>query len=89
MKSKIELLSTKVIKWIGSIQSIITHTIFFIAVLSLRLFGVAGVDIGLFLTTIVSLEAIYLSIFIQMTINRHSDELEDVSEDIDKIRKGK
>lgn len=40
----------------------------------------------LVLTTIVSLEAIYLAIFIQMTVNRHSDELEEVSEDVDEIQ---
>ena len=48
-------------------------------------------DIGfdkvmLVLTTIVSLEAIYLSIFIQMTVNKHGEELEDVSLDIDEIQ---
>ena len=41
----------------------------------------------LVLTTIVSLEAIYLSIFIQMTVNKHGEELEEVSEDIDEIQK--
>lgn len=40
----------------------------------------------LILTTLVSLEAIYLSIFIQMTVNKHSEELEEVSEDIEEIQ---
>ena len=39
----------------------------------------------LVLTTIVSLEAIYLAIFIQMTINRTTAQLEEVEEDIEEI----
>lgn len=40
----------------------------------------------LFLTTIVSLEAIYLAIFIQMTVNRNTEELQEVGQDIDEIQ---
>ena len=42
----------------------------------------------LVLTTAVSLEAIYLSIFIQMSINRHSEDIEELQEDIEEIREG-
>ena len=52
----------------------------------MRLFGFSSSDILLVLTTIVSLEAIYLSIFIQMTVNKHAEELEEVSEDIEEIQ---
>ena len=52
----------------------------------LRFEGFSSSDILLILTTIVSLEAIYLSIFIQMTVNRHAQELEEVSEDIEEIQ---
>ena len=38
------------------------------------------------LTTAVSLEAIYLSIFIQMTVNRNTQSLEEVEEDIEGIQ---
>lgn len=38
------------------------------------------------LTTIVSLEAIYLAIFIQMTVNRQAIELAEVSEDVEDIQ---
>ena len=41
----------------------------------------------LILTTIVSLEAIYLSIFIQMSVNHHSYRLDEVSEDIEDIQR--
>ncbi|MEO5635452.1 MAG: hypothetical protein ABIS26_00905 [Candidatus Paceibacterota bacterium] len=86
MQKKFEDFSKKITRWVGSSQSIVVHTIFFIAMFSLRFFGVAASDVLLILTTVVSLEAIYLSIFIQMTVNKHSEELEEVSEDIDEIQ---
>ena len=39
----------------------------------------------LILTTIVSLEAIYLAIFIQMTVNRQAESLAEVEEDLEDI----
>ncbi len=86
MDNKFEDFSKKLTRWIGSPQSIILHTIFFISIFSLRFFEVSSSDILLILTTIVSLEAIYLSIFIQMTVNQHAKELEEVSEDIEEIQ---
>ena len=83
---RFEKFSKKITHWIGSPQSILIHTIFFVGIFTLRFFGAAASDILLILTTIVSLEAIYLSIFIQMTVNKHSEELEEVSEDIDEIQ---
>src|SRR3989344_6032365 len=87
MRKKFENFSRKITRWIGSPQSIIIHTIFFAGMLGLRLFGVSSSDVLLILTTVVSLEAIYLSIFIQMTVNQHAEELEEVSEDIEEIQK--
>jgi low affinity Fe/Cu permease len=86
MRKKFEDFSKKLTRWIGSPQSIFVHTIFFIGMFSLRLFGISSSDVLLILTTVVSLEAIYLSIFIQMTVNQHSEELEEVSEDIEEIQ---
>lgn len=86
MRKKFENFPKKLTKWIGSPMSIIIHTIFFIGVFGLRFFGFSSVDVLLFLTTIVSLEAIYLSIFIQMTVNKHGEDLEEVSEDIEEIQ---
>ena len=78
--------SDKLIRWIGSPKSVVLHTLFFVIMLLLS-FSSFGFDkITLVLTTIVSLEAIYLSIFIQMTVNKHGKELEEVSEDIDEIQ---
>lgn len=52
----------------------------------LTFFGV-GLDIVLLvLTTVVSLEAIYLAIFIQMTVNRNTESLEAVEEGIEDIQ---
>lgn len=86
MKKDPKTLPEKLTEWIGSTQSIVFHTIFFMGIFSLRLWGIPSSDILLLLTTIVSLEAIYLSIFIQMTVNRHTAELEEVSEDIEEIQ---
>lgn len=83
--TNLEILSNRVIGWVGTTSSIIVHTILFIGIFSLRLFDVPIEDILLFLTTAVSLEAIYLSIFIQMTVNRATESLEEVEEDIDEI----
>ncbi len=86
MQRKFEDFSKKITRWIGSPQSILLHTVFFVAIFSLRFFDIPSSDILLVLTTIVSLEAIYLSIFIQMTVNKHAEELEEVSEDIEEIQ---
>ena len=79
-------------KWIGSIQSIAIHTIFFIMALSLPLFGVSFEKVLLVVTTVVSLEAIYLSLFIQMSVNRTTQalavvehDIEELSEDVEEI----
>lgn len=79
--------STRITSWVGSTSSLVVHTIFFIIMFSLSFFGIPSSDILLILTTIVSLEAIYLAIFIQITINQHTQDLEDVSEDIEEIQK--
>lgn len=73
--------------WIGSPTSFVLHTLIFIGTFLIGLLGIAPWQILLIvLTTVVSLEAIYLSIFIQMTVNRHAKELEVVSEDIEGIQ---
>jgi len=87
MNNKFDDFSKKLTASIGSTKSLILHTIFFVGIFSLRFFGVAAADILLILTTLVSLEAIYLSIFIQISVNRQAKELEEVSEDIEEIQK--
>jgi uncharacterized protein YoxC len=71
--------------WLGSTTSIVVHTIFFIGAFALVLFGVPLDTVLLTLTTVVSLEAIYLALFIQMTVNKNTQSLADVEEDIEEI----
>jgi len=83
----------KVTRAVGSPLSIVIHTAFFIGIFGLRFFGVAFGDIFLFLTTLVSLEAIYLSLLIQMTVNINTahlaavkDDVEDIQEDVEELQ---
>lgn len=71
---------------IGSIGSIIVHSIIFLIFILLGLMGRDWNTLLLILTTIVSLEAIYLAIFIQMTVNQNTQSLAEVEEDIDEIQ---
>ncbi len=74
-------------RWIGSPQSIVVHTALFAASFLASLFGWVSFDrMLLVLTTIVSLEAIYLAIFIQMSLNNTRASLEGVEADIDEIQ---
>lgn len=82
----LEIISEKLTGWIGTPLSIVVHTIFFIGIFSLKLFNFDVDDILLILTTAVSLEAIYLSIFIQMSVNKTKDSLASVEKDIDEIQ---
>ena len=83
----IDKFSDKAIVWIGSIQSLIAHTFGFIISFSLSVFGLVEFDkMLLVLTTVVSLEAIYLSIFIQMSVNKSHEHIEDLKEDVTEIQ---
>ncbi len=73
-------------RWIGSKKSLKVHGIFFFACFLPPLFGAPLDTVLLFLTTVVSLEAIYLAIFIQLTVNKHSEELVEVAKDVDEIQ---
>jgi ABC-type multidrug transport system fused ATPase/permease subunit len=78
-------ISDKATEWIGSTGSIIFHTIFFIVIFLLYFLHISFDVIMLFLTTIVSLEAIYLSIFIQRAVNKQRETLEDVGETLEDV----
>lgn len=84
----LEKLSYKITSSIGTPMSVIVHTVLFLGSLSLIFFGFSIDHVLLILTTWVSLEAIYLSIFIQMTVNRNTKSLEEVEEDIEEIQEG-
>ena len=73
--------------WVGSVPSLVIHTLAFIGAFIIAGIGWVPWDsVLLIVTTIVSLEAIYLSIFIQMTVNRHARDLQEVSEDVEEIQ---
>ena len=74
-------------RWLGSPQSIIVHTIVFALSFLFTIVGLVEFDrMLLVLTTIVSLEAIYLALFIQMTVNYTTQTIEAVGEDIEEIQ---
>lgn len=76
----------RISKGVGSVASLYIHTALFVFSFILILFGVSTETVLLVLTTLVSLEAIYLAIFIQMTVNRNTESLEEVEEDLDDIQ---
>lgn len=85
MNKRIKQTIEKIPFWVGSYTSLVVHTLFFIGIFALKFVGVAFSDILLILTTAVSLEAIYLAIIIQMTVNKHSEHLESVQEGVEDI----
>lgn len=85
---KVQKTALTITRWIGSPSSLIIHTLLFVAAfLAVDLNVISWNEMLLFVTTVVSLEAIYLSIFIQMTINYTTQELQGVGQDIDEIQK--
>lgn len=82
----IENFTDKVIKWVGTTNSLIVHTsIFILTFLSPYIFHISFDIVLLVLTTIVSLEAIYLAIFIQLSVNRQAIRLDDVEDSLDDV----
>lgn len=79
-------LSKKVTRFIGTPLSIWLHTGVFVIFGLFALMGYDANTLMLILTTVVSLEAIYLSLLIQLTVNRHEDHLEEMAEDIEDIQ---
>ena len=78
--------ASNVTKWIGSTTSVVLHTILFIVSFTLPYAGIVTFErMLLVLTTIVSLEAIYLSIFIQMSLNMNNENIEIIQEDIEEM----
>ena len=76
----------RIIRSVGTTGSIIIHTILFVVSFILPIFGVPLESVLLIVTTLVSLEAIYLAIFIQISVNRSQESLKEVERDIDEIQ---
>ena len=85
-ETTLEYLSRRATRWVGSVESLVFHTAVFAGAFIFCVFGFSFTNVLLVVTTIVSLEAIYLSIFAQMTLNKHTDELEDIQEDVGDIQ---
>ncbi len=85
-QKQLDVIAIKVTRWVGSGASLLAHSIFFVLCF---IYGIVSGDFDhtlLFLTTIVSLEAIYLSILIQSSVNRNTEDLIEVGKDIDEIQ---
>lgn len=86
-KNPVQNVALSVTRWIGSPTSLIIHSFLFIgAFLAVNAGFVEFDKMLLVLTTLVSLEAIYLSILIQMTINYTTQSIEEVGEDIEVLQ---
>ncbi len=81
--TRLERFTVRITEWMGTPASIIVHTFAFAGIFGLYFLGYNFDQIMLILTTAVSLEAIYLALFIQMTVNRNTESLEDVEEDVE------
>jgi uncharacterized membrane protein len=77
----------RAIVWIGSPASLALHTVIFSAFFAVSMLKIVAWDLMFaVLTNVVSLEAIYLAIFIQMSVNRQSASLKEVEEDVGDIQ---
>lgn len=83
-----EPVALSVTRWVGSLPSLALHTAVFLGSFALAHLGVVEWErMLLVVTTLVSLEAIYLSIFIQMSLNHANSAIDEVEENIDEIQK--
>lgn len=84
--SLLEKISFKLIRLVGTPYSVIFHTLLFMGILALAFTGLDLRSVLLIFTTWLSVEAIYLAIFIQMSVNRNTESLQEVEEDIEDIQ---
>jgi hypothetical protein len=82
----LEKAAMKFTGWVGTPTSLIAHTFIFLLFLIMIPLGFNPEKVLLLLTTWLSLEAIYLSIFIQMTINHNTNVLKNVRKDVEEIQ---
>lgn len=76
----------RIVGALGSAYSLVAHTAVFAGFFLLALLGILSWELMLLvLTTLVSLEAIYLALFIQITVNEHTRSLREVEEEIEEL----
>lgn len=85
MQNKIDALANKISNWIGSTVSLILHTLFFVFTFVPLIFGFSIQTVLLCLTTVLSLEAIYLSLFIQRTMNIQSHKITEEFQELEEV----
>lgn len=85
-EARLERSAHRATQWIGSTRSLLVHSFVFLTCFALPFFGVTFDRVLLALTTAVSLEAIYLAIFIQMSVNKNTEDIEDIQEDVEEIQ---
>jgi uncharacterized protein YoxC len=86
-RSDIQRFALAVTRAVGSPTSLVLHTLVFAGSYAIGFLGYVDFDeMQLVLLSLVSLEAIYLAIFIQMTINYTTQELAEVGEDIEEMQ---
>ena len=84
---KLKRAASTATRWIGSVQSVVVHTAVFTVSFGAVWAGALTFDrMLLVLTTVVSLEAIYLAIFIQMSLNQATKSIGEVEQGIDEIQ---
>ncbi len=83
--AKIENFLLKIPDQLGSTSSIILHTCCIFASFLLVFMGVSINDILLSVTTVLSIEAIYLSLFIQLSVNKAGTSLKTVTDNTNEI----
>ena len=84
---KLQSLANRATTLIGSTASLVTHTVIFVASFLLPIVGLIKINsMLLVLTTLLSFEAIYLAIFIQMSVNKNTADIEEIQEDVEDIQ---
>ena len=84
-RKQLESMATRATRSLGSIESLGVHTALFLICFASVLFGASFDRVLLVLTTVLSLEAIYLAIFIQMSVNQNTLQLREVEREIEEI----
>lgn len=85
-KDRVEKLAVTVTEWLGTPISIAVHTAVFILAFLSYFLGVQFEIVLLVMTTFLSIEAIYLSLFIQLSVNVTKQSIEGVEEDLGEIQ---
>jgi len=86
-KTAVEKFALATTRWIGSPASILLHTMLFTATILLLVSNIFPFDkVILIFNTAVSLEAIYLALFIQLTVNFQAESIEDIGDDVEEMQ---